>query len=248
VPRESHHDYNIDPEQLFRSLIGPDGSPSPSVWPPGYEHPALPSRPLHWPPPDSTRPQPPPQECELNPFLQHTPTTRPPLNFDIIRPPWEITLGQMHVWVNMTTEERAQPATWPFLTHMVIRTLADDITHANPLSSGYESFDVDASEPEIGSFPWPMSIYEPSGILCDHILTTIYHNFQQLVSQREFRGLGGKRRQQVLDAYWRRLRTENLQPEEPLRRVDCMGDRTMFRGLEPSPDKDGTWIMYLGPP
>jgi len=52
-------------------------------------------------------------------------------------------------------------------------------------------------------------------------------------------------------AYWSRVRRNQIMDlhsnNDGLRRVDYMGDRVMFRGLEPSPRKDGTWMLFLGP-
>lgn len=35
--------------------------------------------------------------------------------------------------------------------------------------------------------------------------------------------------------------------EMVVKRVDMLGERTSFRGLESNPKMDGTWVLYLGP-
>lgn len=34
--------------------------------------------------------------------------------------------------------------------------------------------------------------------------------------------------------------------DDGARRIDYLGERVMFRGLEPSPAKDGTWMLFVG--
>ena len=134
-------------------------------------------------------------------------------------------------------EELAQPATHPFLTYMHIKHIADD--------------------DNVFPFPWPMMVYNPHGILLRDVFAAISENFTQYVARDEFAEWGEQRQNSAKSAYSARVATpiyaqvgSNIPPsydDTGLRRVDYMGERVLFRGLEPSPDKDGTWVMFLGP-
>lgn len=132
--------------------------------------------------------------------------------------------------------DNAQPATRPFLTTMHIDGVADD---------------------PAPSFPWPIVVSNELGITCADVFYAIYNNFQEYVTTDEYNSWTGRRREQAARAYHRRVRQpldwsrpdEILGPDgDGLRRIDYMGDKVMFRGLDVSPLRDGTWLMFVGPP
>lgn len=154
------------------------------------------------------------------------------LHFEIGRTPHGIIFGETESTIPLQPADRVQPATHPFLTHMHIIGVADDTAP---------------------TFPWPIMVCNPRGITCQDVFEAIYENFQEHVTQEEYFGWTLRRREQCSRAYYMRVRSSNSwnSPATPggdaLRRIDYMGDRVMFRGLESSPNKDGSWIMFVGP-
>jgi hypothetical protein len=202
----------------------------------------LPPRPPHWRTPRLEEPSPFPWECELNFFLKHKSVGLHPILFDIGRETSGIIYSlPQNQTIPIWQADLAQPATWPFLTHISIRAIADDTTP---------------------TFPWPFTVTNPQGISCGDVFKTIVENFSQRVSQTEYENWSTRRKENASHAYWQRVRNCQAMDEQVrhltdvvptggndgLRRIDYMGDRVMFRGLEPSPKKDGTWIMFVGPP
>jgi hypothetical protein len=92
-----------------------------------------------------------------------------------------------------------------------------------------------------------------AGITLQDVFVAISSNFASYVSEEEFRSWDERRQAQAGTAYWGKIyRQQNFFPNRPaindgLKRVDYLGDRVMFRGLEPSPRMDGTWMMFVGP-
>jgi hypothetical protein len=178
-------------------------------------------------------PMPPPWECQLNPFLEHRSIGPTPLYFDIGRETTGIIFGEPQTTIPIDDGDRAQPATFPLVTEMRIRAVADD------------------SSP---NFPWPITVRNTRGVTCQDIFSAIYRNFQEFVTVQEYEGWSSRRKDQCARAYQVRVQTTNAwNPERPipwndgLRRIDYMGDRVLFRGLEPSPNRDPSWIMFVGP-
>ncbi|KIJ59980.1 hypothetical protein HYDPIDRAFT_99725 [Hydnomerulius pinastri MD-312] len=226
----------IDPDNVWNSLRGPNGTPHPENWPARFEHPALPPRPLEWSTPRPGASIPFPSDVQLNPYLQHRYIGPHPICFDIGRVPGGIVYNTHETTaIPLDPADFAQPATYPFVTHMHIVGVADD--------------------PAPG-FPWPIMVRNEQGITCADVFQTIASNFQQYVTTDEYNSWSGRRRDLAARAYHRRIRTplDWNQPEDVpgpydgLRRIDYMGDKVMFRGLEASPLKDGTWLMFVGPP
>lgn len=120
---------NVDPLSVFNSLVGPHGTPHPERWVPGIQHPSLPPRPdlPGWRTPHGS-PLPFPCECALNPFLIHSPVGRAPVTFDIGLDPLCICYSETgpNTTIPLSEPDRAQPATYPLLTHMHIKDVADD--------------------------------------------------------------------------------------------------------------------------
>lgn len=227
---------HVDIHRLWNSIRDPDGHLHPDEWIPGLEHPSLPPRPKQWPPPTPELPPPPPWECILNPFLVHLPLGRPRLYWDISHGSTSIVWGQTedNQSIPMLDPDKAQPATYPFLTEMHVSGLADD------------------SGP---SFPWPFTVKNDYGITCHDVISAIFYNFQQPVYKEEEASWSMLRRRQAAYAFHVRIHSPNTEyslrtpgEREGLRRIDYLGDRFMFRGMESSPRRDGTWIIFFGPP
>ncbi|EGO29962.1 hypothetical protein SERLADRAFT_458368 [Serpula lacrymans var. lacrymans S7.9] len=226
---------SLDPDYVWDSLRGPHQSPHPENWPARVKHPALPPRPQEWSSPQPGQPLPFPWEVQLNPFLQHRYIGKTLITFDIGREPSGIIYTEAEpATIPMDDSDRAQPASWPFLTHMHIIGVADD---------------------PAPKFPWPIMVYNARGITCGDVFSAISTNFQQHVTAAEYDSWSGRRREMAARAYHTRVRTSNtFNPhdipgdDDGLRRIDYMGDKIMFRGLEASPRKDGTWLMFVGPP
>ncbi|KAI0915959.1 hypothetical protein AcV5_003424 [Taiwanofungus camphoratus] len=241
VPRNLSH---REIEELFSSLVDTAGEPHPENWIPRVQHPALPPRPSLWPtPPSSPHPPPPASEIQLNPFLRHRPIGKPPILFDLRLHEPLVLLGEMppvpgdrepwHVPFYSAGPNGAQPATYPAITGLHITALADDT---------------------LPRFPWPFIVvpHHPSlPVLIRDVLNACIANFEERMTQEEVDALSEQRKDQTYRAYWQRVTTmvggRIPGDEDGLRRIDYLGDRAFFRGLEPAPDGDG-FMMFVGPP
>jgi hypothetical protein len=225
---------SADPQAAFHDFQGPYSPPHPERWTPGFQHESvLPRHPL-WKASQPGGSFPSPRESQLNPLLQHHLLGVPPLYFDIGRPPSGIVFAEPQVTIPLEESYRVQPATFPRVTHMHIIGVGDDTAP---------------------TFPWPATVHNPTGITCQDVLNAIFANFQEHISEDEYDVWTERQKDRCTRAY--HLRVENANAWNPeltppthdgLRRIDYMGDRVMFRGLEPSPDGDLSWIMFVGPP
>lgn len=135
----------------------------------------------------------------------------------------------------------AQPATYPGLRQLHVSGIADD---------------------PVAKFPWPFTVttsHESLPITVLDVMDAIYCNFQELMTQEEYESLDVERKHQVERAYHVRqamkrqgqflLQDKGNVPiaDDGIRRVDYLGDRCIFRGLEPAPDGNG-FILFVGPP
>lgn len=229
----------------MRSLTGPDGRGIPENWIARLEHPSLPPRPTLWPtppctplPPSSALPLP-PHALQLNPFLEHRRTGKPPVVLDVRMPAQLIFLGEVApipedpvpglVPFNPDGPNGAQPATFPGVGALTVTALADD-----PLAA----------------FPWPFIVLNHHAALpvtVQDVLSSVVANFAERVTQEELDALMAPRREQVYRAYWQRVGELRFSEEDGVRRVDYLGDRYMFRGLESMPDEEG-FMIFFGPP
>ncbi|KAH7908537.1 hypothetical protein BJ138DRAFT_1103436 [Hygrophoropsis aurantiaca] len=235
---------NMSPETVWNSLRGPNQSPHAENWPARFSHPALPSRPVEWRTPPPNAPDPFPWELQLNPYLQHRYIGQTLVSFDIGRPPsgGVVFTAAEPASIPLDPADLAQPATVPFVTHMHIVGVADD---------------------PAPTFPWPIMVRHQmgGGVTVGDVFETIFRNFTEHVTIEEYNSWSGRRREMAARAYHKRVRMPlewgagggRVEGEIPgegdgLRRIDYMGEKIMFRGLEPSPLKDGTWLMFVGPP
>lgn len=171
----------------------------------------------------------------LHPLLQHTYTGQTALCFDIGRPPAGIMWMSGPSPIPLVESDLAQPATHPVMTQIHIADVADD------------------SAP---TFSHSIMVHNECGITCSDIFEAIWKHFQRHVRPEEYNSWSGRRRDLAARAYHKRVH-EPLDWTQPnsipgrrdgLRRIDYMGDKVMFRGLEPSPRNDNTWLMFIGPP
>ncbi|KAI0915178.1 hypothetical protein AcV5_005499 [Taiwanofungus camphoratus] len=193
--------------------------------------------------PSSPHPPPPASEIQLNPFLRHRPIGKPPILFDLRLHEPLVLLGEMppvpgdrepwHVPFYSAGPNGAQPATYPAITGLHITALADDT---------------------LPRFPWPFIVvpHHPSlPVLIRDVLNACIANFEERMTQEEVDALSEQRKDQTYRAYWQRVTTmvggRIPGDEDGLRRIDYLGDRAFFRGLEPAPDGDG-FMMFVGPP
>jgi hypothetical protein len=232
-------------EEVFRSLTSPTGVPHPERWKLGITHPSLPPRPTRWSTPDPTKPLPFPWEVQLNPLLEHILFGVPRLNWDIkddisaaqlALTPLEDGIREVGIREStclLSEPDFAQPATYPFLTHMYVNALADDI---------------------LPKFAWPFMVLNPHGIKIRDIINSIYFNFQEYVREREFYGWTVARRREAARTHRKRCDPQEhpfkatageVDVDDDMRRIDYLGIRTLFRGLAPNPDMTG-WVLYLG--
>lgn len=92
-----------------------------------------------------------------------------------------------------------------------------------------------------------------TGITVQDVFEAISYNFSLHVSGEEYASWDERRQAQAGAAYWNKVfRNQVINPHgavnnDGMKRVDYLGDRVMFRGLEPSPRKDGTWMLFVGP-
>lgn len=125
----------------------------------------------------------------------------------------------------------SQPATFPGASELDIKALADDMISAS-------------------SFPWPVFIRSHHGALpvtIEDVVESIYTNFQACMVQEEIESLSSQRRAALERAYTARVeKVLGYGKQDFLRRVDFLGERFMFRGLEPTHDGEG-FMMFFGP-
>ncbi|CCM04388.1 uncharacterized protein FIBRA_06564 [Fibroporia radiculosa] len=230
-------------EAVFRSLTDEHGSPRPENWVPRIEHPSLPPRPALWDTPRQPVHHVPPAELQLNPFLRHRATGRPPILFDLRVHQCLVYLGELpplapgeeplRIPFYSDGPNGSQPATHPPVASVRITALADD------------TFPV---------FPWPITVmpHHPAlPVLVRDVLNACIANFEERMTREEVDALALDRRPQVFRAYWARVRSMVAGripgDDDGLRRIDYLGDRVFFRGLEPAPDGDG-FMLFMGAP
>jgi hypothetical protein len=223
---------NINAEQVFKSLRGPRGSPHPENWVPGLRHPSLPPKPPFWKTPNLYEPSPRPWECRLNPFLEHKRVGLPLLHFDMRLDERSIMFATLDSRsIPLLSSNLHQPATYPFVTEMWITAVADD------------PYPV---------FPWPVAVYNKRGVLCKDVFHAIFQNFQRFLTKQEVDKFTSFKSKLVEEAFNQRreagLMGRVWDDQDGLRRIDYFADKVMFRGLEPSMNRGGSWILFLGPP
>ncbi|KAJ2912962.1 hypothetical protein MD484_g7463, partial [Candolleomyces efflorescens] len=239
-PLQHIDDSDMTVEEVLRSLTSPDGTQHPERWKLGMTHPSLPPRPTRWSPPNPTRPLPFPWEVQLNPLLGHVLFGTPRLEWDIKEDITAASLatipredGTHEAALLLSDPDLAQPATYPFLTHMYVNALAED------------------SSPQ---FAWPFMVLNPHGIKIRDIINSVHDNFQECVREREYYGWTMARRREAARAHRKRCDPQehphkamagDLEVNDDMRRIDYLGNRTVFRGLAPNPDMTG-WVLYLG--
>lgn len=148
------------------------------------------------------------------------------------------------VIVTLAPSDWAQPATHPYVDSLEIMAVAED--------------------PSL-SFAWPVTITNPTGILVEDVLQGIWANFHELVARDEYNNWDAVTRASADAACWRRsmpvdgargvgrrddgasgTNATRQRAEDGIRRIDWLGERVMFRGLER--DEEGGWIIFIGPP
>lgn len=214
----------------MRGAEDPEFQVFPDRWIVGAKHRALPPRPTRWKDPDPNAPLPFPWEVQLNPLLHHLLWGPSALRWCIWEDPLlAVYYGRTHMNVLCTDADRAQPATWPFLTYMHFNAVLGDDAY---------------------KFPWPFTVFNPKGIKVGDILAEIYYNFQLAVTEAEFGSWPEFRRQAARRTHQQRLHrwVEFGAPhlDDYLRRCDALGAKMYFRGIEPSVDGCG-WMMVFGP-
>ncbi|EKM57707.1 uncharacterized protein PHACADRAFT_251500 [Phanerochaete carnosa HHB-10118-sp] len=217
----------------------------PENWIPRLEHPALPPRPDLWSTPPSTpRSTPPPLPCEmqLNPLLQHRRTGLPMLDYDLrhrdlwvfVGPPQTLPAAggadalKVPVSLELYGPNGAQPATYPGVGALNVTMLGDE-----PFAEFHWPFIVLSRHPAL-----PVTVQD--------VLEAVHENFRQCLTTEEVDMLGPFRRDQLFRTYWARVEWFPSDETAGLRRVDYLGDRYMFRGLEPAPVGDG-FMIFFGP-
>ncbi|KAH8082813.1 hypothetical protein BXZ70DRAFT_1012225 [Cristinia sonorae] len=228
--------------KIMRSLQDTDGTQHPERWISRVEHPSLPPRPSLWPtPPSSPRISSlTPSQIQLNPFLEHRITGKSPLKFDIREGSQDnVELGDDPPAIQDETRRTpkfylmsprcpngGQPATYPGVTEIRITALAEN---------------------QLARFPWPFTVRARDGlpVTVQDVLFSIMVNFEQYMFGHELMALEQRQRDRIKVAYETRL-SEKAHVPDGVRRVDFLGDRVMFRGLEPAPSGDG-WMMFVGP-
>ncbi|SJL05853.1 uncharacterized protein ARMOST_09189 [Armillaria ostoyae] len=214
----------IDPTEMYNALKSPKGNHHPERWIQGQRLPGLPPRPTRWKRPQRGTPLPFPWECQLNPWLIHSKNSVAPVF-------WDITASVEIMMMNLDTSvvflgapDRAQPATWPFVTHLLI----------NAIMVNGECLDN-----------WPIMVVNLNGICCGDVFVGIYDTFQQYVSAEEFDSWPAEVQEEAKRTHRIRRDKDFEQHEESaLRRCDYFGRYHFFNGLELNPDRQG-WILHL---
>ncbi|KAJ7152353.1 hypothetical protein C8R46DRAFT_1228593 [Mycena filopes] len=212
----------VDPEEIFRSLLSPGGNIHPELWIRGLEHPSLPPPPTGWPLPRPGEPLPFPWECELNPFLIRTDCGPAPIYWNVRSGEFAILYGgPLDISIPLSGADLAQPATRPLVTHMYISGLA-------LAESG---------------FPWKFMVVNPAGIRVRDLLMAIHENFQHFVFRAEYESWTPER-QRHAELEWAMRGGDKRR--DGLRRVDYLCGQLCFRGLSWNLDRTG-WVLHVGP-
>ncbi|PPQ66825.1 hypothetical protein CVT24_008684 [Panaeolus cyanescens] len=210
----------------------------PENWVPGTTHPSLPPKPTRWKTPKPGAPLPFPWEVQLNPLLKHHLWGESPLKWYISRDPddveYALAHGGNHIDTPCQPSDLAQPATYPFLTHMHMNAVAGDTAPC---------------------FPWPFTITNPKGIKVGDVLSGIFKAFTTPVTTDEINSwpIGRQRaadhawrsRVQALDGDYRQWGMQVPAELTRILRCDAMGGVMWFRGIEPSVNGGG-WMITLG--
>lgn len=98
----------------------------------------------------------------------------------------------------------------------------------------------------------PDLIARALGITIQDVFDAIFSNFAIHVSEEEYNSWDERRRALAGRAYWSRVnelrhlgRADGS--ESGLKRIDYLGERVMFRGLEPAPGRENAWMLFIGP-
>lgn len=215
----------------IQTLRGPNNSPHPETWIPGAKHRALPPRPHRWEDPVPNQPLPFPWEVQINPLLQHPLWGPSPLTWCLSHNPLSPTAlryGRTQQIIHCEPPDLAQPATWPFLTHMHFNAVAGDTAP---------------------TFPWPFTVHNPRGIQNGDVLTEIWNNFQVPVTRDEQMSWPPLRQQAAARALRERCDMESYlrgqRSDDFMRRCDALGGIMWFRGIEPTINGGG-WMITFG--
>jgi hypothetical protein len=220
----------VDLVTNMRGAEDPDFDLFPERWIVGAKHRALPQRPARWKDPDPDLPLPFPWEVQLNPLLHHLLWGPSPLRWCIWDDPYMLLCyGRTSFNVHCTDPDRAQPATWPFLTCMHFNAVqGDDAYH----------------------FPWPFTVYNPKGLKVGDVLAEIHYNFSLAITEGEFSSWPTYRQKAARQCLKQRQNRHADYGEAPstdyLRRCDALGAKMYFRGIEPTVDGGG-WMIVFGP-
>lgn len=201
----------------------------PKRFKPGSKHRALPPRPLRWKKPLPGVPLPFPWEVQVNPLLQHVLWGPPPISWCLSNNPLQtgIRYGRTYQPVYCGHQDLAQPATYPFLTHMYVNAVAGD------------------SAP---TFPWPFCIQNPTGIKVGDLLSQIYSAFQEPVLRDEYMSWPMQRQEAATRANEDRRVISSIYGQsstDVMRRCDALGGIMWFRGIEATVNGGG-WMITFG--
>ncbi|KAK0506004.1 hypothetical protein EDD18DRAFT_1121635 [Armillaria luteobubalina] len=214
----------IDPIEMYNALKSPKGKHHPERWIPGQRLPGLPPRPTRWKRPQPGAPLPFPWECQLNPWLVHSKDTIAPVFWDITASVEIMMMNLDDKCIFLGAPDRAQPATWPFVTHLLINAIMFNGEYL---------------------VNWPIMVVNLNGVCCGDIFIGIYDTFQQYVSAAEFDNWSPEVQEEAKRTHRIRRDKDFEQHEESaLRRCDYFGRYHFFNGLELNPDRQG-WILHL---
>ncbi|KAF9023420.1 hypothetical protein BDZ89DRAFT_1069906 [Hymenopellis radicata] len=221
---------HIDIEELYYALRGSkpgkDGQQleHPERWVPGIHHPALPSRPQTWKRPELNAPLPFPWECYLNPWLSHNDGGVP------CAVGWDLGVHPDTMWINpqdgpfatLSDPDKHQPATFPFVTHLVVNSL------------------------HLDGRPLPFQriiIVNMDGICCIDVFMGVYEHFQKRVLREEYDTWDQSVRDEATSVNRYRAHHQKRRVTDILR-CDRLGHNCMFDGLSVNPDRHG-WILHV---
>ncbi len=196
----------------------------PERWVPGIRHPALPSRPQTWKRPELNARLPFPWECYLNPWLTHND------GGILCAVGWDVGVHPDTIWINpqdgplapLSDPDKHQPATFPFVTHLVVNSLYLD------------------------GRPLPLEriiIVNMDGICCIDVFMGLHEHFQKRVSREEYDNWDQSVRDEATSVNRYRVQHQKRRVTDILR-CDRLGHNCMFDGLTVNPDRHG-WILHV---
>lgn len=97
------------------------------------------------------------------------------------------------------------------------------------------------------SFPWTIDIVSPDNITCEVVWDALYSALQQPIVDSEWGFIirDGKMKETVENAVKKRLTADGGKGDKHYKRIDFLGDETIFKGLEKDDEHEKAMVLPL---